>query len=272
MAMATETDQKVSPMMAQWHDCKKNAPDAILLFRLGDFYEAFYEDAVLISQELDLTLTKRQEIPMAGVPFHASESYIDKLVAKGHRVAIAEQMEDARFAKGLVKRAIARVITPGTVIHSSLLSDKSNNFLACIVQVGELFGLSILDLTTADFKAMEFDNSKELLDELCRLRPKEILTAEKWEKRYGADIEELKEQFNPTIHVKKEWHFDHSHACDVLTRHFRVHSLDGFGLKGMIAAINASGAILHYVQEDLNLSIAHIQSMTTEHLHHYMLL
>jgi DNA mismatch repair protein MutS len=270
--MAIENDQKISPMMTQWHSCKKSAPGAILLFRLGDFYEAFYEDALVISEQLDLTLTKRQEIPMAGVPFHTSETYIDKLVAKGYRVAIAEQMEDPRAVKGLVKREIVRVVTPGTVINSMLLTDKSNNYLACIAQVGQTQGLSILDLTTADFKAMEFDSSKDLVDELCRLRPKEILIAEKWNQRHETIVEEIKEQFAPTINIKEDWHFDHSHACDVLTKHFHVHHLDGFGLKGMIAAINASGAILHYVHEDLNLSVDHIKSIATEHLNRYMLL
>jgi DNA mismatch repair protein MutS len=270
--MTIETDQKISPMMTQWHACKKSVPDAILLFRLGDFYEAFYEDAILISEQLDLTLTKRQEIPMAGVPFHTSEAYVDKLVAKGYRIAIAEQMEDPRAVKGLVKREIVRVVTPGTVINSTLLTDKSNNYLACIAQVGETHGLSVLDLTTADFKAMEFNGCKELIDELCRLHPKEILIAEKWNKKHEAFIEEIKGQFEPTINIKEDWHFEHSHACDVLLRHFRVHNLDGFGLKGMVAAINASGTILHYVHEDLNLSIEHIKSIATEHLNRYMLL
>src|SRR5271156_3813248 len=110
--MTTETDHKISPMMAQWQSCKKKAPESILLFRLGDFYEAFYEDAILLSKELDLTLTKRQEIPMAGLPFHTCEIYIDKLVAKGYRVAIAEQVEDPKKAKGLVKREVVRLVTP----------------------------------------------------------------------------------------------------------------------------------------------------------------
>ncbi|MBS0605216.1 MAG: DNA mismatch repair protein MutS [Verrucomicrobia bacterium] len=270
--MTIDTDHKISPMMAQWHACKKNAQDSILLFRLGDFYEAFYEDAVLLSKELDLTLTKRQDIPMAGVPFHASEGYIDKLVAKGYSIAIAEQMEDPRSVKGLVKREIVRVVTPGTIVNSTLLSDKSNNFLACVAQVGEIHGLSILDLTTADFKAMEFDDVKELADELCRLSPKEILLPEKWQKKHADLLEDLKAQLGAAISIKEDWHFDHAHACDVLLRHFRVHNLDGFGLKGMVPAINASGAILHYVREDLNLTVEHIKSIATEHLSRYLLL
>jgi DNA mismatch repair protein MutS len=270
--MTIDTDQKISPMMLQWQSCKKSAPDAVLFFRLGDFYEAFYEDALLIARELDLTLTKRQDIPMAGVPFHSSETYIDRLVAKGYRVAIAEQMEDPRAVKGIVKREIVRIITPGTVVNSSLLSDKSNNFLAAVSQVGETYGLSVLDLTTADFKAMEFDCCKELIDELCRLCPKEILFSEKWEKRHPERLEELKEHFTSTFNIKEDWYFDHQHACDILLRHFHVHNLDGFGLKGMIPAINAAGAILHYVHEDLNLAIDHIKTLTTEHLTQYMLL
>src|SRR5579863_1962256 len=181
--MITDQDQKLSPMMVQWHCCKKSAPEGILLFRLGDFYEAFYEDAILLSKELDLTLTKRQEIPMAGIPFHTSEGYIDRLVAKGYSVAVAEQMEDPRSVKGLVKREVVRVITPGTLVNSTLLCDKSNNFLACIAQVGAIHGLCVLDLTTAEFKAMEFEEVKALADELYSLRPKEILAQEKWQKR-----------------------------------------------------------------------------------------
>ena len=258
--------------MAQWHACKASCPDAILLFRLGDFYEAFYEDAILLSKELGLTLTKRQEIPMAGVPFHSSDGYIDKLVAKGYRVAIAEQMEDPRSVKGLVKREIVRVVTPGTVVNSTLLSDKSNNYLSCIAQVGEIQALSILDLTTAEFKAMEFTDVLELADELYRLSPKEIIISEKWQKKHTSLVNELKSNLQTAIHIKEDWHFDHQFACDVLMRHFRTHTLDGFGLKGMISAINAAGVILHYVQDELNLNVGHITSITKEHSSHYMLL
>jgi DNA mismatch repair protein MutS len=270
--MITDNDQKLSPMMVQWHSCKKSAPEGILLFRLGDFYEAFYEDALLLSKELDLTLTKRQDIPMAGVPFHASEGYIDKLVAKGYSVAIAEQMEDPRSVKGLVKREIVRVVTPGTLVNSALLCDKSNNFLACISQVGAIHGLCILDLTTADFTAMEFEEAKALVDELCSLRPKEILVQEKWKKKSGPLLEEIKDQLGVAVHSKEDWHFEHSHTCDVLRRHFRVHNLESFGLEGMISAINAAGALLHYVKEDLNLTASHIKTIEKKQLNRYMLL
>lgn len=257
-------------MMAQWHACRKSAPGAILLFRLGDFYEAFHDDAVLIAKELDLTLTKRQEVPMAGVPFHSAESYIDRLVSRGHRIAIAEQMEDPRAVKGLVKREIVRIITPGTVVNSLLLAEKSNNFLACIAQVGEIHGVAILDLTTADFRAMEFDDPRQLADELCRLFPKEILVSEKWHKKNAGILDELKARHGTSVTVREDWHFNHAHACDLLSRHFQVHSLDGFGLKGMIPAINTAGALLHYLREDLNLCLDHITTLATEQPAHYM--
>lgn len=250
-------------MMLQWLECKKKAKDALLLFRLGDFYEAFEQDAEVISKVLDLVLTKRQEVPMAGMPAHASEGYIDKLVAKGYRVAIAEQMEDARQTKGIVRREIVRIITPGTLITSHLLSDKTHNYLACIAQVNSRYGLSILDLTTADFRVMEFDEEAELLDELSRLQVKELLISEKYRKT-------LKEEI--VVQVREEWYFDHRIACERLYKHFQIHTLDGFGLKGMTAAINAAGALFAYVKDDLNLSLDHVKSLRMEEHSDYMAL
>lgn len=267
-----DIEGKVSPMMGQWHACKQEAKEALLLFRLGDFYEAFYEDALVLAKELELTLTKRQEVPMAGVPFHTAESYIDKLVAKGFRVAVAEQMEDPRAAKGLVERKIVRTITPGTVVTSILLTDKANNFIVSVTEVNGVFGLGVLDVTTADFRAMECDGVKQLFDELYRLKPKEILLPDVWKRQRTALIEEMKGQLSLTVHFKENWHFDHEQACDVLLGHFRVRSLDGFGLKGMVAAINAAGALLHYVHADLHLAVEHIKEIRTECLSRYMLL
>lgn len=266
------SESKTSPMMLQWHHCKAKAQEALLFFRLGDFYEAFYDDAILIAKELDLTLTQRQEIPMAGVPFHTSEAYVDKLVAKGYRVAIAEQMEDPKNTKGIVRREVVRIVTPGTVITSSLIADKQNHFIGCITQLNALFGLSILDLTTAEFRALEFDDEKQLIDELCRLRPKELLISKKWKADHLALLEEFDQQFHPAVHIKDPRYFDPQHTHQTLVRHFRVHSLDGFGLKGMTAAISAAGALLEYLTDDLNLSIAHIQNLRTECLSQYMLL
>ncbi len=250
----------LTPMMAQWHACKKKAENAVLLFRLGDFYEAFEDDALLIAKELDLTLTKRQEIPMAGVPAHTCEVYIDRLVGKGYRVAVAEQVEDPKEAKGLVKREIVRLVTPGSVIHSTLLQDKAHNFMVCIAQVNALFGLAALELTTGDFRVMEFDDKQQLLDEIHRLSPKEILVSEKC----SLTLE--------SAQVREEWHFDHQHANTVLSKHFQVHTLDGLGLRGMTAAVNAAGALLTYVKDDLNLNIQHIKTIQPQFSSKYMLL
>ncbi len=261
------TDLKLSPMMLQWQECKQNAKGALLLFRLGDFYEAFEQDALILSKELDLVLTKRQETPMAGVPAHACEGYLDRLLAKGYKVAIAEQIEDPKSTKGLVKREIVRVVTPGTVITSTLLSDKSSNFLAALTQVNTIFGLAILDVTTADFRVLECETEAELLDEFSRLQVKELLISQKCAKHLSSLFDNV---IDCLKEIRDEWHFDHKTATEKLTSHFHVHSLDSFGLKGMTAAINAAGALLSYVKDDLTLSLDHIKTIHLRTLNSYM--
>lgn len=245
----------MTPMMQQWQACKQAAKNAVLLFRMGDFYEAFHEDAEILAEALDLTLTKRQGIPMAGVPWHTCETYIDRLVNKGYRVAIAEQTEDPKHAKGLVKREIVRFITPGTVVN---LPDTAHNFIASIAQVGSIFGLAFLDLTTATFQVVEFEGSRELLNELYRLRPSEILTLEAFQKKHPTLIKELD---NTTLSLGAPWQFEHRTAYAYLTDHFQVHHLDGFGLKAMVAAINAAGGLLAYIHDTLSLPISHIRDI-----------
>ncbi|OGN74813.1 MAG: DNA mismatch repair protein MutS [Chlamydiae bacterium RIFCSPLOWO2_12_FULL_49_12] len=259
-----------TPLMAQWRSCKERAKDALLLFRLGDFYEAFHEDAQLISREIDLTLTKRQEVPMCGVPFHSCETYIDRLISKGYKVAIAEQLEDPKSAKGLVKRAIVRTLTPGTLVTSTLLNDKTNNFLAALTQINACFGLAVLDLTTSDFRVYELEDKRELLDELSRLRPAEILLSEKLLKSQKELFSSLKESFPFSLSSKEQWNFDPEHALTTLLNHFHLQTLDGFGLKGMNAAISAAGALLSYVSLDLQLPTEHIEKLQKESLSSYM--
>ena len=256
-------ESKLTPMMMQWHACKEKAKDAILFFRMGDFYEAFHDDALLLSKELDLTLTKRHEIPMSGVPFHTSEVYIDKLVAKGFRVAVAEQIEDPKLAKGLVKRDIVRVVTPGTLMNSNLLSEKKNNFFASLAQAGQVLGLAFLDLTTGEFWVTEFTEERELLNELYRLQPAECLTSEKFKTKHASLFEDIRHTYPFLVNTQSDWHFEHRTAYDFLVNHFKVHHLDGFGLQGMTAAINAAGPLLRYLQEVLSLPIHHIQQITT---------
>lgn len=264
------SDSKISPMMVQWHACKEAAGDAILLFRLGDFYEAFYDDAAKLAKELDLTLTKRQETPMAGIPHHTSEAYIDKLISKGFRVAVAEQVEDPKKVKGILSREVVRVVTPGTIINSTLLSDKSNNFFASITRVGAIFGLSFIDLTTGEFMVIEFENEQDLLNEIFRLRPSECLVSHKFHDKHSEILKDLKQAHDFLITEQDDWRFEHQTAHDFLLNHFQVHNLDGFGLKGMLAGINSAGAMLNYLQDNLCLSIDHIQDIRTYSTSQYM--
>jgi DNA mismatch repair protein MutS len=265
-------DQKMTPMMAQWHACKNVAHNAILFFRMGDFYEAFYEDAVLISKELELTLTKRQEIPMSGVPCHTCENYIDRLVAKGYRVAVAEQIEDPKQAKGLVKREISRIITPGTVVNSSLLADHSNNYFASITQVGALLGFAFVDLTTSEFKVIEFEYEHELLNEIYRLKPAEFLISKKFKEKHPFLLDELRKSYDFVINEQDDWHFDHQIAYDSLVNHFKAKTLDGFGLKGMVAGINAAGALLNYLHDVLSQPTEHILEIQPYSTSQYLVL
>ena len=255
--------QKISPMMQQWHDCKKTAKDAILLFQMGDFYEAFYDDAILIAKELELTLTKRHGIPMSGIPCHTYENYLDKLVTKGYRVAVASQTENPKETKGLVNREVVRIVTPGTVVNSNLLSEKSNNFFASLTLVGDLFGLAYLDLTTGEFRALEFENEQHLINEIHRLRPSEFLISKKCYQKYKSIIDETKQSLSFLVNILDDWKFDYQTTHNFLIEHLNVLTLEGFGLKGMAPAIGSAGALLDHLKEALRLSIDHIRSITT---------
>ncbi len=254
-------------MMLQWDECKKQAKDDLLLFRLGDFYESFEEDALILSKELGIVLTKRQDIPMAGIPAHMCDIYVDRLVDNGFSIAIAEQVEEAKNVKGIVRRAVVRRITPGSVIHSTLLKDKSYNFIVSLAKLNSLYGLAVLDVTTADFRVIEFDTEKELFDELVRLRPNELLLSEKCHRALSPHIGELE---ITAVRIREEWHFDHRSALDNLLQHFHLHSLDGFGLKGMVAAINAASALITYLKNDLHLNFNHIKTIRPYTLSQYM--
>ncbi len=262
--------KKTTPMMEQWLLCKKKAKDALLLFRLGDFYEAFYEDAYLISKEINLTLTKRQDVPMCGVPYHTSDAYIDKLVAKGHKVAVAEQIDDPKSAKGLVRRDIARIVSPATVVNSSLLNEKTNNFFVSISQIGSLFGLVVIDLTTAEFYGLELENKNDLRDELHKLKPSEFLISKKLLDANKAFFEELSYSFNFMTTTLEDWHFDFQSCYEYLLHHFKISSLDGFGLSEKMTIVVASGALLKYLKEDLSINLDHIQKISSPSLLSFM--
>ncbi len=262
--------EKTTPMMQQWHSCKKKVKNALVLFRLGDFYEAFYEDAKIVSKQLDLTLTQRQKVPMCGIPFYTIDNYIDELIKKGFQVAVAEQMEDAQNAKGIVKRDIVRVVSAGTLINSSLLNEKHNNFFACLTHLSSIFGLALLDLTTAEFSIMEIDSLKTLKDELYKLRPSELLISRRLKQELKEFLTDLNHGFQTSINEEEDWFFDFKSCHDFLTDHFEVHLLDGFGLKGKTAAIIAAGALMGFLKEKRSLALSHITTIYPKELKDFL--
>lgn len=246
--------------MLQWQQCKEEAKDAVLLFRLGDFYEAFHEDAETCAKELELTLTQRQGTPMSGIPAHTAESYITKLVQLGYKVAVADQIEDPKQTKGLVKRAITRIVTSGT-LTSGELSAKTNHYIASITQVGSSFGLAFFDLSTSDFMVTEVSDIDQLKNEICRFLPRELLVSKKCLEKHTLFFEEVKRSLSLRIDTLEDWRFEHQLTYGFLTKALKVHSLDGFGLKGLVTAINAAGALLAYIQESLHHPLGPIQSI-----------
>lgn len=250
MSVETENEKelRITPMMQQWKECKETAKDAVLFFRLGDFYEAFYEDAKIASKELDLTLTQRQDVPMCGIPWHTSDGYIERLVQKGHKVAIAEQVEDPKKAKGLVTRRVVRIVSPAT-LASATSNEKGHSFFAAVSAVDGKYGLSLIDLVTASFWTYEFSSSKELVNELFRQSPKELLVSQRFQAKEGKLLAEITQNNRLLISAKEDWLFDPVQAEDVLLKHFTVKTLDGYGLKEMHASVVASGALIQYLRD-----------------------
>ena len=271
----TETS---TPLMRQYAAIKKEHPNALLFFRLGDFYELFFDDAIVAARELQITLTSRNKekgiaVPMCGVPYHAAEGYISKLIRKGFKVAICEQMEDPRIAKKLVRREVTRVVTPGTAADSSLSSEE-NNFLAALARVGDRVGFAALDLSTGEFRATEFqgeDAARRIQEELSQLRPKELLYASAaplFEGLVGSgeglspvgrpDERDARRSTDCAETSLDDWVFAPDHAIPLLENHFGVLSLEGFGLAGKPAAASAAGAILHYVRSTQRGTLEHV--------------
>lgn len=248
-------------MMQQWDACKKQAEDALLLFRLGDFYEAFETDARELARLLGLTLTQRQGIAMAGIPSISCDSYIDRLVAMGYRVAIAEQMEDPKFAKGLVSRQIARVVTPGACLTSSRLEEKVSHYFAALMQIGQRFGFALLDPTTGEFRVSELETIEALQSECCRFQPSEMLVSRSFQAKYSAFLADLRTRYPLVVTSIEGWHFDCAMTYRFLLDHFHLHTLDGLGLRGYSAGVHAAGALLRHVRDVLLLPIGHVQTL-----------
>ncbi|HTX20567.1 MAG TPA: DNA mismatch repair protein MutS [Candidatus Aquilonibacter sp.] len=239
-------ESQLTPMMAQYRRIKGELPrDALLLFRLGDFYEMFFEDAQAGAQILNLALTARNGIPMCGLPHHAANAYIGRLLKAGKKVAICDQLEDARPGK-LVKREVTQILSPGTHFDERMLTAEKNNFLAAICPSGKIFGLALVDLTTGEFLTTELENETTLLAELERLRPAEIIFPT--EKTFVRDV--LRDSFK-ILSGYDDWTFTPETAVFTLREHFKVASLDGFGLKEKNAAVGAAGGALHYLTQHL---------------------
>ena len=258
-------DKELTPMMAQYRRIKSELPpDALLLFRLGDFYEMFFEDAQNGAQLLNVALTRRGVVPMCGIPFHAANAYISRLLKAGRKVAICEQLEEPRPGQ-LVRREVTQILSPGTHFDERMLQAERNNFLAAVHAQGQTFGLAVADLTTGSFKCTEVTGDGALLGELERLRPAEIILPTE-----AARLHDLLRGSFPILNAYEDWVFAPETAQFTVRDHFKVASLDGFGLKNKPAAIGATGAILHYLTQHLRRDVAHLTSLscyqTTDYL------
>ena len=256
----------LSPMMTQYVETKKQYPDCILFYRLGDFYEMFFEDALTASKELEITLTGKEcgleeRAPMCGVPYHAVDSYLYKLVQKGYKVAIAEQMEDPKLAKGLVKREVIRVVTPGTITSSQALDETKNNYLMGIVYIGDTYGISTCDMTTGDYLVTEVEGERNLLDEIHKFAPSEIICNEAFYMS-SIDLDDLRNRYHVAVSSLDSHYFSDDSCRKVLKEHFHVSTLDGLGLADYDAGVIAAGAVMEYLYETQKNSLAHIVTIT----------
>lgn len=253
-------------MMRQYHEIKVRHPEALLFFRLGDFYEMFYDDAVLASRELEITLTSRNSdgtgkpIPMCGVPAHSVKTYLARLISKGHRVAICEQVEDARFTKGIVRREVTRVVTPGTLVEDGALDSKQNNFIASLFEDKGRVGASFLDLSTGEFLVTEFSGDTawpQMQEEFQYFRPRELVLPESDQAQLEARVpESLRSSLLRT--AQSDWVFNLDYSRRVLIEHFKVATLEGFGINGQEAAVCAGGALLNYVKQTQKSAVNHV--------------
>lgn len=266
----------LTPMMQNYIETKQEYKDCILFYRLGDFYEMFYEDAKICSKELELTLTSKscglpERAPMCGVPFHAASTYLNRLVKKGYKVAICEQVEDPKEAKGLVKREVVRIATPGTNLDEHALDESRNNYLMCVLYTVNAYGAAYVDVTTGSFYMTEFDTENKLLDEISKIMPSEIICNDSFLVS-GIDLEDLRGRLGITISGIGPQYFDEEPCKEVLIKHFKTNSLQGLGLDGYSIGITASGAIMQYLIETQKISLDHITSIKPYSPGNYMLL
>src|SRR5437763_3345300 len=246
-----------TPLMRQYNSVKEQVSGALLMFRLGDFYELFFEDAITAARELEITLTSRNKekgmaIPMRGVPYHAAEGYIARLIQKGYRVAICDQMEAAGAGKKLVKREVTRIVTPGTATDAHLLRSHENNYLAAVARNGSRAGLAHVDISTGEFRVTELDGA-EISAALDHLAAREVL--------FPTELPLFPSQEKSSRYLRTEledWIFSYAYADRMLRDHFHLLTLDGQGLAGRHAAVSAAGAILHYLRDTQRAALDHL--------------
>lgn len=265
---------KSTPLMQQYHSIKKNYPDSILFFRLGDFYEMFGDDAHVASRILEITLTSRQKVPMCGIPYHAASSYIARLIKDGKKVAVCEQVEDVKVSKGIVKREVIRLITPGTVLEDNLLEAKSNNFLLSVFrEENDSIGIAAVDISTGEFVITELsggDLFAKLRDEISRFKPSECLIPAGF--KDSKKFMDFFSDINLYCNFYDDWNFDFENAYQKLTSHFKVHSLKGFGCEKLTAGVSAAGAVIGYLEETQKTRLNHIGKMRYYSSTDYMIL
>ena len=265
-------EHRLTPGMKQYRDAKRDNPDCIIMLRMGDFYELFYEDAVTASKELEITLTARgkgeKKAPLAGIPYHALETYLGRLVKKGYKVAIIEQLEDPKKAKGLVKRGLVRIVTPGTVIDASLLNEKENNYVAAITIIDGTFALAFCDLSTGEFTTTTVPSETQLLYELSRFSPSECVVPDSLlvNQQMMTQIEE-----QCFVNSLEDYHFRQKEAAQTIVNHFR-RSLDSFSLHDKPLHTSICGALLQYLIMTQKNSLSHITNIKTQSNRHMMLL
>ncbi len=262
--------------MKLYLETKEAYKDCILFYRLGDFYEMFFEDAILVSRELELTLTGKscgmeERAPMCGVPFHAADTYINRLIQKGYKVAICEQVEDPKQAKGLVKREVIRIVTPGTNMDMESLDGSRNNYIMCIVCVFDRFGVSIADITTGEYRLTEITSLRKLIDEINKYMPKEVICNEAF-LLSGIDTEELKNKLSLSLYPLESFYFDDESCEKLLKTHFQVSSLDGFGIKDYALGVISAGALLQYLYDTQKTSLDHMRVLEPYDISNYMIL
>ncbi len=266
----------MTPMMTQYMETKKQYKDCILFYRLGDFYEMFFEDAKLVSKELELTLTGKdcgleERAPMCGVPYHALDNYLTRLVSKGYKVAICEQVEDPKMAKGLVKREVTRIVTPGTNLNMQALEESKNNYIMCISHFPNKIGIAIADVTTGDFYITEVEGLAKLTDELYKYMPTEIICNDAF-LMSGFDIDDLKNRLKMAVYSLEPWYFDEDGCRKCLMEHFKVNTLAGMGIEDFPSGMISAGALMQYLLETQKTPLTHITHITPYLASRFMLL